>query len=125
MPVLDEVLDEISRRYTDVDLSFYEPQMFRTQHESNRQASKDELINPEIEWDKTTANQAVHNHHKKSLELFDTLIEAGVSQSRSFGVLQLFLLRIVYPLQSYKDTVHLLSYCTAYIERERFSHRTK
>ena len=79
--------NEISRRYTDVDIAFYEPKMFRTQHESNRQASKDELINPEIQWDKTTANQAVHNHHKKSLELFDTLIEAGVCREQARGVL--------------------------------------
>ena len=37
--------NEISRRYTDVDMSFYEPPEFRTQHKSNRQASNsDELI---------------------------------------------------------------------------------
>ena len=39
--------NEISRRYTDVNIKFYEPQSFRTQHKSNRQASNaDELINP-------------------------------------------------------------------------------
>ena len=31
--------NEISRRYTDVDIKFYQPEMFRTQHKSNRQAS--------------------------------------------------------------------------------------
>ena len=31
--------NEISRRYTDVDMKFYTPEMFRTQHVSNRQAS--------------------------------------------------------------------------------------
>ena len=31
--------NEISRRYTDFDIQFYEPLTFRTQHESNRQAS--------------------------------------------------------------------------------------
>ena len=41
--------NEISRRYTDVNLQFYEPQTFRTQHKSNRQASnEDEQINPDI-----------------------------------------------------------------------------
>ena len=38
--------NEISRRYTDVNIQFYEPKQFRTQHKSNRQASNaDELIN--------------------------------------------------------------------------------
>ena len=32
--------NEISRRYTDIDMRFYEPASFRTQHKSNRQASK-------------------------------------------------------------------------------------
>ena len=39
--------NEISRRYTDVNIQFYEPKEFRTQHESNRQASNtEELIDP-------------------------------------------------------------------------------
>ena len=41
--------NEISRRYTDVDMKFYTPEMFRTQHVSNRQASNDELINPSLD----------------------------------------------------------------------------
>ena len=40
--------NEISRRYTDVDMRFYEPEGFRTQHQSNRQASNNEIINPLI-----------------------------------------------------------------------------
>jgi len=79
--------NEISRRYTEVDINFYEPEMFRTQHKSNRQASSDELINPEIEWDKTTAKQLVHAHHKKSLRLFDDLLAAGVCREQARGVL--------------------------------------
>ena len=38
--------NEISRRYTDVNLEFYQPTEFRTQHKSNRQASNDERIDP-------------------------------------------------------------------------------
>ena len=34
--------NEISRRYTDKDLRFYEPKKFRTQHKSNRQASNED-----------------------------------------------------------------------------------
>ena len=39
--------NEISRRYTEENLRFYEPSRFRTQHKSNRQASNDsELVDP-------------------------------------------------------------------------------
>ena len=39
--------NEISRRYTDVNIEFYAPNRFRTQHESNRQASNiEDLIDP-------------------------------------------------------------------------------
>ena len=80
--------NEISRRYTEVDLQFYEPKKFRTQHKSNRQASNDlELIDPEMEFDKTTASQLVQNHHKKSLELFNSLIDNGVCREQARGVL--------------------------------------
>ena len=80
--------NEISRRYTDVNIQFYEPKQFRTQHKSNRQASNaEELINPQIEWDKTTACQSISHHHQKSLALFNTLIEAGVCREQARGVL--------------------------------------
>ena len=80
--------NEISRRYTPLNIQFYEPEAFRTQHKSNRQASNaDELISPQIEWDRTTAQQAVNQHHKKSLALFNTLIEAGVCREQARGVL--------------------------------------
>ena len=62
--------NEISRRYTEKDITFYEPKEFRTQHKSNRQASnQEELINPEMEFDKTTAYQLVRSHHKRRYSL--------------------------------------------------------
>jgi len=80
--------NEISRRYTEVDLKFYEPKEFRTQHKSNRQASNaEELIDPEITWDKAQASVLVHNHHKASLRLFDDLIAGGVCREQARGVL--------------------------------------
>jgi len=80
--------NEISRRYTDVNLQFYEPKEFRTQHKSNRQASNDtNLINPIMAFDKTTASQEVQSHHMKSLDLFNRLIEEGVCREQARGVL--------------------------------------
>ena len=80
--------NEISRRYTDVNIQFYQPKAFRTQHKSNRQASNsDDLINPVIVWDGETCAEIVRSHHTKSLKLFDRLIEAGVCREQARGVL--------------------------------------
>jgi thymidylate synthase (FAD) len=82
--------NEISRRYTDVNIEFYEPETFRTQHKSNRQASNiEDLINPEIgpEHQSFFASELVRNHNRSSLELFDKLIEAGVCREQARGVL--------------------------------------
>ena len=82
--------NEISRRYTDLDMRFYEPETFRTQHKSNRQASNaEELINPEmiVDMQPGTAESLVKLHHAMSLSLFNQLIEAGVCREQARGVL--------------------------------------
>lgn len=88
--------NEISRRYTDVNIEFYEPKAFRTQHKSNRQASNaEDLLNPEIskywqpnvELGSKKASNIIKWHHKNSLELFNDLIEAGVCREQARGVL--------------------------------------
>jgi len=84
--------NEISRRYTDVDLAFYEPKQFRTQHKSNRQASNaEELIDPTLtglyDHKNVPVSAELRKHHEKSLELFNAMIEAGVCREQARGVL--------------------------------------
>ena len=85
--------NEISRRYTDFDLRFYEPGTFRTQHKSNRQASNIDAIDPVIYPDLSdkefgiTASEVMRDHHKKSLNLYNTLIKSGVCREQARGVL--------------------------------------
>ena len=88
--------NEISRRYTSVDMQFYEPESFRTQHKSNRQASNDEYINPNLSSSTASslvpvsphyASDAVKLHHQKSIELFESLIKSGVCREQARGVL--------------------------------------
>jgi thymidylate synthase (FAD) len=84
--------NEISRRYTDINIRFYEPESFRTQHDSNRQASTDEHINPLISYPRfqysaDTASGAVKTHGEVSLKLYDRLVEAGVCREQARGVL--------------------------------------
>jgi len=86
--------NEISRRYTDVDIRFYEPKNFRTQHKSNRQASNtDKMIDPIIIPDLSdtdmglTASHCVEQHHKQSLRLYSDLMKNGVCREQARGVL--------------------------------------
>jgi len=80
--------NEISRRYTDINIRFYEPDTFRTQHKSNRQASNtEELVNPDISWDGETCAEAVRVHHRRSLNFYNMLIEKGVCREQARGVL--------------------------------------
>ena len=87
--------NEISRRYTGVDMKFYEPESFRTQHKSNRQASNDDLINPDmnsasqriVPVPKYSASQAVKDHNTRSLGLYNDLISKGVCREQARGVL--------------------------------------
>ena len=85
--------NEISRRYTDVDIQFYEPREFRTQHKSNRQASNLDFINPIVEYNRSgfpvsaDASSLVKGHHQESLKLFEQLIKSGVCREQARGVL--------------------------------------
>jgi thymidylate synthase (FAD) len=79
-------------RYTDINIQFYEPEQFRTQHKSNRQASNEnELIDPIIlgfeDGGRLSASSLIKRHHEHSFKLFEDLIEAGVCREQARGVL--------------------------------------
>ena len=84
--------NEISRRYTDFNIQFYEPETFRTQHKSNRQASDEaSKINPKVyspeHQTEVSADWVIKHHHKRALQLFDELLEAGICREQARGVL--------------------------------------
>ena len=86
--------NEISRRYTEKGLRFYEPQTFRTQHKSNRQASNiedqiDPIIIPDLSDSScgTPASLAVRIHNEQSIRLFHRLMTEGVCREQARSVL--------------------------------------
>ena len=82
--------NEISRRYTDYDMKFYYPSAFRMQSKSNRQASTDDLVNPNIFTGfggDGSASDVVREHCEDSLELYEKLIEGGVSREQARMIL--------------------------------------
>ncbi len=83
--------NEISRRYTSFDLEFYQPSTFRTQHNSNRQASTSELVCPLINISGSQspqpADKLLREHHERSLDLYNKMLEAGICREQARGLL--------------------------------------
>ena len=74
--------NEISRRYTEIDMEFYTPQELRRQAENNRQAS---VADPDFKAPELIA--AIDAHNKASLELYEKLLASGVCREQARGVL--------------------------------------
>lgn len=83
--------NEISRRYTEFNIEFYQPKEFRKQHKTNRQASTDETFDPSFySMSLDTgfkASTLVAGHYKNSLNLFNKLIDGGVCKEQARMVL--------------------------------------
>ena len=80
--------NEISRRYTAEKLEFYEPKVFATQHENNRQASnRNNLIDPKIGSYGKTASETIRIFHNEAFNLYNELMDAGVCREQARGVL--------------------------------------
>ena len=82
--------NEISRRYTDKDLRFYLPNNFRTQHESNRQASNpDDLRNPLAykDFSMLTCAELLESRTDDCLQAFELLLDAGVCREQARMIL--------------------------------------
>jgi thymidylate synthase (FAD) len=84
--------NEISRRYTEIGMRFYEPKEFRTQHGSNRQASNiedlfDPLIDPESTSGGSNASYLVSAHHRTSVRLYEKLLANGICREQARGIL--------------------------------------
>ena len=92
--------NEISRRYTEENIRFFEPKEFRTQHKSNRQASNNnDLIDPKMlvnhnqgsdqedRFSYGLASFIIRQHHISSINIYNQLLESGVCREQARGVL--------------------------------------
>jgi thymidylate synthase (FAD) len=74
--------NEISRRYTEVDLEFYLPPVVREQAPTNRQAS----VEPQ-HVDQEAARHLIAEQNRASLQLYERLLQMGVCREQARGVL--------------------------------------
>ena len=83
--------NEISRRYTEENLEFYEPKTFRTQHKSNRQASNVDELDPIMGYFEdggpNYASSVIRSHHRNCVSLYNNLMDKGVCREQARGVL--------------------------------------
>jgi thymidylate synthase (FAD) len=82
--------NEISRRYTDFNIELYNPPRYRTQHDSNRQASNQ---NEHVDGSSAhpilgcNVTEAVRRFHNVSLTMYNNLLEVGVCKEQARGIL--------------------------------------
>ncbi len=74
--------NEISRRYTEVDMEFYTPTKLRAQAKIDRQASVDNA-----DLDNDTLRKMISDHNQASFKLFEELLAKGVCREQARGVL--------------------------------------
>ena len=74
--------NEISRRYTEVDMEFYTPPKLRAQAKIDRQASVESA-----DFDDAALRKMISDHNDASFKLFETLLEKGVCREQARGVL--------------------------------------
>ena len=86
--------NEVSRRYTSDDIRIYEPDGYRKQAKSNRQASTDEVTDPIVRvvhgttnTYMTAASTVVEEMNRELLKVYAALLEAGVCREQARGVL--------------------------------------
>ena len=75
--------NEISRRYTEVDIEFYIPQKFRIQSQNNKQAS----VVDSIVQDNDRAKSLYHYGVNECYSIYEKLLSMGVCKQQARGIL--------------------------------------
>lgn len=74
--------NEISRRYTEIDMEFYTPEKLRQQAKSDRQASVEST-----DFNDTALREMISGHNESSFALYEKLLASGVCREQARGIL--------------------------------------
>jgi thymidylate synthase (FAD) len=96
--------NEISRRYTDVNIKFYVPQNIREQSDDNRQASVDSFCKNE----KEVASKIIEKANNNSLKEYEKLLSYGVCREQARGVLPQNLMTMFWMTSDLNNLLHFL-----------------
>ncbi len=95
--------NEISRRYTEIDLEFYTPEKLRRQSENNRQAS---FADPDFE--DTELRKLIDESNRTSLALYEKLLAGGVCREQARGVLPQNMMTTFWATVDLSNLLHFL-----------------
>lgn len=118
---VDHAWNEISLRYVDAgDFDYYTPQGFRTQSESNKQASTNDHV--------ADADGALEKAYKEqsdnAFKLYNELVEKGVAKEQARGLLPLNIYTEFYwtvSLQALVNFIHLRKHAGAQYEIREYA----
>ena len=94
--------NEISRRYTEVDMEFYTPPKIRAQAKSDRQASV------ETDMDDKALREKISEHNLNSLKIYNELLDAGVCREQARGVLPQNMMVTFWATVDLSNLIHFL-----------------
>jgi len=97
--------NEISRRYTEVDIEFYVPPQVRAQSTDNRQASVDTLPAAQQE----AARAAMIEAHRTAFATFERLLAMGVCREQARGVLPQNVMTTFWATVDLNNLLHFLA----------------
>ncbi len=96
--------NEISRRYTNIDMEFYTPVALRRQAKSNRQAS---YADPD--FDDVELRKQIHGHNLNCMALYEKLLASGVCREQARGVLPQNMMVTFWGTVDLSNLLHFLS----------------
>jgi len=96
--------NEISRRYTEVDMEFYVPPTVRGQSDDNRQASI-ECLDANIQ---DSAETLIRKQNQASCDAFESLIAQGVCREQARGVLTQNLMTTFWATVDLGNLIHFI-----------------
>lgn len=97
--------NEISRRYTEVDMELYTPINYRVQSENNKQAS----IDGQNIDNNNTAVEIMEDANKHALQVYESLLKLGVCREQARGVLPQNMMTTFYMTGNLRNVLHFLS----------------
>ncbi len=98
--------NEISRRYTSMNLEFYLPTAYRQQAETNRQASTDDLV--EETKDGKNIHDLVEAHTAGAFAFYEDLIKQGVAREQARMVLPQNMYTEMYATVNLHNLIHFV-----------------
>jgi thymidylate synthase (FAD) len=97
--------NEISRRYTEVDMELYTASQYRGQSTDNKQASiDDEFLKCSDECEKL-----MQEANDKALETYEKLLSMGVCREQARGILPQNMMTTFYCTMNLRNVLHFLS----------------